>query len=170
MIKCPFCSKIHVNNTIFCNECGKYLLEEEKRDTDPLEIEEIGWVGDPAEEFRIAAPLPPDFRPRTIRLKIDAGRRDLEVRLNRGIHIGRQDPVSTIFPEIDLTGAGNPAKSVSRRHARILNQGNTMLVEDLGSVNGTFINGKRLDPYLPETLHDGDTLQLGRLLIEIKLE
>jgi len=45
----------------------------------------------------------------------------------------------------------------------------TVVVEDLGSINGTFINGKRLAPYLPEMLNDGDSLQLGRLLIEVKL-
>ena len=43
------------------------------------------------------------------------------------------------------------------------------MVEDLGSINGTFINGKRLAPYLPEALHDGDQLQLGKLLIEVEL-
>jgi pSer/pThr/pTyr-binding forkhead associated (FHA) protein len=36
-------------------------------------------------------------------------------------------------------------------------------------VNGTFINGKRLDPYVPEVLKDGDTLQFGTLLAEVKV-
>ena len=43
------------------------------------------------------------------------------------------------------------------------------MVEDLGSINGTFINGKRLAPYLPEVLSHGDQLQLGKLLIEVEL-
>jgi pSer/pThr/pTyr-binding forkhead associated (FHA) protein len=43
------------------------------------------------------------------------------------------------------------------------------MVEDLGSTNGTLLNGIRLDPYMPETLKDGDQLQLGKLLIEVKL-
>jgi pSer/pThr/pTyr-binding forkhead associated (FHA) protein len=58
---------------------------------------------------------------------------------------------------------------VSRRHARILKQGGMVVVEDMGSINGTFINGKRLDPYLPEVLNDGDILQLGKLKIEVKI-
>jgi pSer/pThr/pTyr-binding forkhead associated (FHA) protein len=74
-----------------------------------------------------------------------------------------------VFPEIDLSADGDLAKSVSRRHARILKQRNKVLVEDLGSINGTFINGKKLVPYLPETLSDGDLLQLGKLPVEIRI-
>ena len=44
-----------------------------------------------------------------------------------------------------------------------------VVVEDLGSVNGTFVNGNRLAPHRPEALHTGDQLQLGELLIEVDL-
>jgi len=44
-----------------------------------------------------------------------------------------------------------------------------VVIEDLGSINGTFVNGKRLAPYLPETLSNGDIVQIGRLLIEVEL-
>jgi pSer/pThr/pTyr-binding forkhead associated (FHA) protein len=40
----------------------------------------------------------------------------------------------------------------------------------LGSANGTFINGKKLVPYLFESLNDGDLLQLGTLLIKVKIQ
>ena len=40
----------------------------------------------------------------------------------------------------------------------------------MGSINGTFVNGKRLDPYLPEIINDGDILQLGKLKIEVKIK
>ncbi|MDX1524542.1 MAG: FHA domain-containing protein, partial [Anaerolineae bacterium] len=71
-------------------------------------------------------------------------------------------------PDVDLTHTGS-ANSISRQHARILRRGNSVLVEDSGSFNGTFVNGKKLDPYLPERLNDGDTLQLGDVLIEVEL-
>ena len=50
MIKCPFCGTTHVANTLFCSECGTYLLEDDRRGTDPLGTDEIGWVGEEEEE------------------------------------------------------------------------------------------------------------------------
>jgi pSer/pThr/pTyr-binding forkhead associated (FHA) protein len=79
------------------------------------------------------------------------------------------DPRGTIFPELDLTDEGSRGKSVSRRHARIFLQDNLVSLEDLGSINGTFVNGRKLDPYMPEALRDGDMLQLGRIPMEIKI-
>ena len=49
---------------------------------------------------------------------------------------------------------------VSRAHARIRPDGNQLILEDLGSRNGTFINGRRLDR--PTPLSDGDKVQIGR--------
>ncbi|MCX7681686.1 MAG: FHA domain-containing protein [Anaerolineae bacterium] len=48
---------------------------------------------------------------------------------------------------------------VSRQHARILRQGNTLVIEDLGSTNGTFVNGMRLVG--PHVLLSGDVIGLG---------
>jgi predicted component of type VI protein secretion system len=48
---------------------------------------------------------------------------------------------------------------VSRQHARIKCQGNLTVIEDVGSTNGTFVNGMRLTG--PHTLADGDTISLG---------
>jgi pSer/pThr/pTyr-binding forkhead associated (FHA) protein len=56
---------------------------------------------------------------------------------------------------------------VSRRHARIQRQRTQFFIEDLGSANGTFLNGQRLTPYLPHPLHDGDDLQIGRIRLQV---
>ncbi|HEY84916.1 MAG TPA: FHA domain-containing protein [Chloroflexi bacterium] len=169
MIKCPFCQTPHVDGTLFCSECGTYLLEDDQRGTDPLGTNEIGWVGDAAEDPNAAAALAPGSGPATINLTIGDKKRTIEIPLNKAVHMGRLDPASDVFPEIDLSDDDGLGKGVSRRHARILKREGTVVVEDLGSINGTFINGKRLAPYLPETLADGDHLQLGRLLLEVKL-
>jgi pSer/pThr/pTyr-binding forkhead associated (FHA) protein len=58
---------------------------------------------------------------------------------------------------------------VSRRHARIHKQKSQYFIEDLGSANGTFLNGQRLTPYLPHPLHDNDELQLGRVRIQVSV-
>ncbi len=168
MIKCPFCQTPHVDGTLFCSECGTYLLEDDQRGTDPLGTSEIGWVGDDSEDPNSVASIS-SAGPTTIKLVIGDRKRSIEITLDKALQMGRLDPSSDVFPEIDLADDDGLGKGVSRRHARILKREGTVVAEDLGSINGTFINGKRLAPYLPETLSDGDHLQLGRLLIEIKL-
>jgi serine/threonine-protein kinase len=76
-------------------------------------------------------------------------------------HIGRSDPHSQIFPEVDLSKF-DPQTKISRRHARIFRKGDVYLVEDLGSVNGTVLNDSlRLAPHQPRALESGDKLRLG---------
>jgi serine/threonine-protein kinase len=83
--------------------------------------------------------------------------------------IGRTDPHSNVFPEIDLSRF-DPETKVSRRHARIFREGDTFLVEDLGSVNGTVINDSiRLGPRQPRGLDSGDKLRLGETTLHFLL-
>lgn len=168
MIKCPFCGITHVANTLFCSECGTYLLEDDRRGTDPLGTDEIGWMGEQEDDTAATRPVK-STGPLSIRLKIGEVGREVVATLNKAIHMGRLDPTSDVFPEIDLTNDSGLEKGVSRRHARILKREGTVVVEDLGSINGTFINSKRLAPYLPEVLRHGDQLQLGKLLIEVEM-
>lgn len=83
--------------------------------------------------------------------------------------VGRTDPQSNIFPEIDLSRF-DPETKVSRRHARIWSEGETFLVEDLGSVNGTVINDSvRLAPRQPRVLDSGDRIRLGETTLHFLL-
>jgi pSer/pThr/pTyr-binding forkhead associated (FHA) protein len=50
---------------------------------------------------------------------------------------------------------------VSRHHARITRHGEMFQIEDVGSINGTFVDGV---PVVSCQLHDGDTVQVGRTL------
>jgi len=56
---------------------------------------------------------------------------------------------------------------VSRRHGRFIRQPDGFMLEDLGSTNGTFVNGRRLAPNQPRLLCDGDTITLSDKLIAI---
>jgi len=95
--------------------------------------------------------------------------REVEVSLDKIIHLGRSDPTSAIYPEVDLTDDDGLDRGVSRSHARIVRRNGSVIVEDLGSANGTFINGQRLPPRVPKALQDNDQLHLGTLPIEIKI-
>jgi eukaryotic-like serine/threonine-protein kinase len=78
--------------------------------------------------------------------------------------LGRRDPMSNIFPEIDLSKY-DPQTKISRRHARIWREGPNFLLEDLGSSNGTVVAStggpRRLIPKQPYTLNAGDRIKVG---------
>lgn len=80
--------------------------------------------------------------------------------------IGRADPVTGILPDIDLTPV-DVNRSVSRRHAKIIKSGNEYhVLEEVGTVNGTYVNDQRIPTGVPVTLHDGDLVKIG--LISMK--
>jgi serine phosphatase RsbU (regulator of sigma subunit) len=60
------------------------------------------------------------------------------------------------------------AKAVSRQHAQILNREDGYYVEDLGSSNGTFVNGRRLNPHAPARLTEHDALQIGPYVLALR--
>lgn len=59
--------------------------------------------------------------------------------------------------------------SISRVHVRISQAGGSLVVEDLGSTNGTFINGDCLAEGELVILHDGDELRLGKEAFTVRL-
>lgn len=174
-MRCTVCPTTHVPNSIFCNECGVYLLKQKELGTDPLDIRQLKWLGRATDAHgKNTDPL--NTRPVTVRLRIasptenNSQARELQISLVRSIRLGRTDPTHDIFPEVDFTQDLGREHGVSRMHACIYQQGNVVMMEDLGSTNGTLLNGKRLDPYMSETLGDGDQFQMGELLVEVRLE
>lgn len=75
---------------------------------------------------------------------------DREVALAEGENVLGRDPEVALW--IDLN-------SVSRRHARIVVEGDTAILEDLGSRNGTYVDGKRITS--PVQLANGDRIKVG---------
>jgi CRP-like cAMP-binding protein len=75
--------------------------------------------------------------------------------------LGRYDPVTDQRPDIDLTDI-DLKRSVSRRHARIVrNADGFVVMEEVGALNGTFVNGEKLVTGRPHPLVEGDRLSLG---------
>jgi DNA-binding winged helix-turn-helix (wHTH) protein len=82
---------------------------------------------------------------------VTGGRR---VALSEGDNLIGRDPASSIF--LDVAG-------VSRRHARIVVGEHAVLLEDLGSKNGTSLDGEPVKQNV--TLHDGNRIQVGPILV-----
>ncbi len=82
--------------------------------------------------------------------------------------IGRYDPVTGTRPEIDLTPF-DTNRSVSRRHAKVTARDEGLFIsEEVGALNGTFLNGRRLTPGKSEPIRSGDTLALGMVTLRFQ--
>jgi hypothetical protein len=75
--------------------------------------------------------------------------------------IGRKDVKRGVMVEIDIAPY-DTGKVISRRHAAIEKKGKVFFVTDLGSTNGTKVNGKKLAPREKQALKNGDILEFGR--------
>lgn len=75
--------------------------------------------------------------------------------------IGRIDPVTGIRPDVDLTNL-DTQRSVSRRHAKIIRSGTEFkIIEEIGTMNGTFVNGRRIPTGSPVGIKDSDRVRCG---------
>lgn len=85
--------------------------------------------------------------------------------------VGRADVAQNWRPALDVIpfGGGAPDLGVSRHHARISHDADAYLVTDVGSTNGTYVNGRGVDPNQPAPLHDGDTLSFGALNTRVSI-
>ena len=84
--------------------------------------------------------------------------------------IGRWDPDEAAFPEIDLEEEDVDAK-ISRKHAVVERLGSKLILEDIGSLNGTFINqGQRLEPGIKHELSVDDEIVVGKTALVVKVE
>jgi hypothetical protein len=102
------------------------------------------------------------------RLIVEADNQEFDLSGKDNIMLGREDAVSNIFPDVDLTQHGGEEGGVSRMHARIFVENNQYMLEDESSTNFTFLNRQKLIAKSPTVLHDNDEIKLGRVLLRFK--
>lgn len=81
--------------------------------------------------------------------------------------IGRKSTSDGIYPDLDLSYYDT--KFVSRRHAQITRSGSEYVLIDLGSANGTFVNGTQLSTHAPRILRSGDRITIGKAHLVFRL-
>ncbi|MEP7289902.1 MAG: FHA domain-containing protein [Chloroflexota bacterium] len=100
---------------------------------------------------------------------LEIGDKQITVPLAEVITIGRSSDIAgDETPGVDLSPFGAGDQGVSRKHIKIKRKNILVYVADLGSLNGTLLNGRRLIPNAERLLRNGDELQLGRLKIRVK--
>ena len=164
-MKCPDCGSTQYEGTLFCNECGRFLLETRPQDTVIL----------PFSEFSHNSPPPPlvGHKPaeankeQEISFIIPGIRDRVTLNLVNEIRVGRADPDSEEAPDLDLTKYNGADKGVSRLHAVIQLTTHGIILIDLSSTNGTTLNNNRLPPDQPYLLQNGDEIRFGDMLLHV---
>jgi pSer/pThr/pTyr-binding forkhead associated (FHA) protein len=84
--------------------------------------------------------------------------------------VGRSDPSVGLTPDVDLSQAKDVAHVVARRHAKIIARSGRHYLEDLGSANGTKINGTQIRLNELRMLDLGDHIWLGGCVVVYEME
>ncbi|HEU4754486.1 MAG TPA: FHA domain-containing protein [Armatimonadota bacterium] len=122
---------------------------------------ERGRSGSPAythEERESAGPLGPAGE---LAVEISMGPLTVTQPILGELLIGRRDAARRSFPQVDVSGDD----AVSRRHAEIRVTGGRYFLRDLNSLNGTFLNGRRLRPEREVPLWPGDRIEIGEATV-----
>lgn len=107
--------------------------------------------------------------PAFLRFHIAESNHSITVSVRQVITIGRHDPAQGIRPDVDLAPYRGYHFGVSRRHALILRQKNTLYVRSLNTTNGTSLNNQPLMPGLEYPLRNGDDILIGMLRLHVEL-
>jgi pSer/pThr/pTyr-binding forkhead associated (FHA) protein len=139
-VTCGVCGMENAGDAQVCERCGVSLVKQG-----------VLLVGD--FELRVSSENRGSFQ--------------LNTPQEEGYIIGRTDEASDFKPDIDLASYGGREQGVSRRHAALVRYRGALHILDLNSVNGTFLNGKRLLADTPYPLSAGDSLKLGNMNLAV---
>ena len=156
---CPSCGSLNPAGESFCSNCGAMLGTGAAANVAPAA---------PAQPVAAAPVTSPAPAALSARLIVEADNQEFDLSGKDNVIVGREDAVSNIFPDVDLTSHGGEEGGVSRMHARIFVENGQYMLEDENSTNFTFLNRQKLTAKTPMPLHDNDEIKLGRVLLRFK--
>lgn len=162
MPTCPSCQHEEIFGALFCSQCGAQLVQSSA----------------PAQRNRPADPVPPvaadaEVEPAqidpqaAINLQILSSGRIVPLKGRPEFTLGRINDSQPIVPDVDLGPYGGFEEGVSRLHATIQRASEGVTVTDLGSINGTSINGRKIPQHMAQPITHGDVLTLGKMRIKV---
>jgi pSer/pThr/pTyr-binding forkhead associated (FHA) protein len=143
-VYCPECGFQNPESANYCSKCGSLLAREESGETT------MAFTPDEADEE--GQPELADFGIKGPALVVRSG----GGRAGETFPLGTEETTIGRSPDCDIF---LDDVTVSRRHAVLKRNSNELEIEDLGSLNGTFLNRRRIETGV---LSDGDELQIGK--------
>ena len=162
MIECPICKHSEFVGTLYCSECGTRLVH-----TAPIGPGSEFLELDRADTSEVA-PIGPGLAAGAIfGLRVMKTGDMVSLVGRENYTLGRSAGSQAIVPDVDLDTYGAQDQGISRLHAEIRLDETGVHVVDLDSVNGTLINGKRIEPQEPKELRNKDIIQLGSMQLQV---
>ncbi len=161
-VNCPHCGKSNQKHELLCYSCGR-LLERSHSEFETQALAETNDLTFSNDYFGHDSFLV---------LKVRGSEEAFEAqpqKTEQELIIGRKVEGSAVFPDIDLSDVDGEIYGVSRLHMSVRYQPkyNTLSVFDLGSANGSYINGQRLHPHEVRVLRHNDEIRLGKLVMKV---
>jgi pSer/pThr/pTyr-binding forkhead associated (FHA) protein len=169
MIICPNCHNKEIEGALFCSECGAQLEIEEFSNTHSFvngELETDILTSQLTDDVQ-APSVPSVTGEATLSLFLLDNKKVIPLVGRTEYTLGRIAEGQPILPDIDLSGFDAYGHGVSRLHAAIKIYNQKVVVVDLGSSNGTRVNGQKIVPNIDYPLNNGDIMALGKLRIQV---
>lgn len=170
MILCPSCRHNEIIGTLFCSECGTQLITSGNLTTQSIHPSSTDLLHQSEENApSILGSAAKELVNTALSIHLlDSG----EVIYLSGkleYSIGRATDGQPILPDVDLSPYDGYAQGVSRLHASIKVMEHGIVVTDLGSSNGTRVNGQKIVSHVDYPLNHGDVIALGKFKIQVLL-
>ena len=166
MIVCFNCKHSNMDGAMFCAECGSQLGGNDTLITQNISTQNFENSSERIPPLKDAYPSFSGSDAWASLHLLDTGQ-VLPLSIKNEFTMGRVSDGQPIMPDIDLSPYQAYAAGVSRLHGVIKRDGNHIIFVDLGSANGTYINGKRLNANAEQVLNHGDIVALGKLKLQI---
>ena len=168
MIVCPNCRHNEMSGALFCSECGALLESVAGIATQSIQSKPTNKFLEKVDTTPPPTTPPPEPEHAVALCVLESGQ-ILPLENKDEFTLGRSAEGQPILPDIDLAPYRAYEHGVSRLHASIRFEGRQIVATDLGSVNGTRLNGQRIPPHKPFSLSHGDILTLGKLKLQVLL-
>ncbi len=166
MIVCPTCQHKEMEGELFCGACGARLWGLHRTEARPTMTFDTRKLRDISDVVLPRAEAPAlNLRAGQLALGFAGAAQPLLLEGRAEYTLGRES--ETDAPDVALNAYGARDKGVSRKHASLRVDRRQVLLTDLGSANGTWLNGSMLSAHEPVRLENGDEVRLGKLLFKI---